>query len=123
MRAALKWCDGRHESPGETVAGFVLRSLGYLVVPQVVVPGTGQWTPGGQGYRADFGIVGTTVLIEFDGRVKYASGDALWVEKQREDRIRGIGYEVVRLTWADLRDPERVRGLVDAAIRRAARRT
>ncbi|HEX5968021.1 MAG TPA: hypothetical protein VFY88_06070 [Intrasporangium sp.] len=123
VRAALKWCDPRHESPGETVAGFVLRSLGYRVVPQVVVPGTGQWTPAGEGYRADFGIVGTTVLIEFDGRVKYASGDALWVEKQREDRIRGIGYEVVRLTWADLRDPERVRGLVDAAIRRAARRT
>ena len=63
------------------------------------------------------------MLIEFDGRVKYATGDALWAEKQREDRIRGLGYEVVRLTWADLKNPERVRRLVDAAIRRAARRT
>ena len=123
MRAALKLCDRRHESPGESVAAFVLRSLGYQVVPQFVVPGTGQWTPGGQGYRADFGMVGTTVLIEFDGRAKYGTRDALWAEKQREDRIRGLGYEVVRLTWADLANPERVRGLVEAAIRRAARRT
>ena len=122
VRAALQLCDSRHESPGETVAGFVLRSLGYRAVPQFVVPGTGQWTPGGEGYRTDFGIVGTPVLIEFDGRVKYATGDALWAEKQREDRIRGLGYEVVRLTWADLKNPERVRRLVDAAIRRAARR-
>lgn len=122
VRAALPRCDGRHESPGETVTGFVLRTLGHRLVPQFVVPATGQWTPGGQGYRADFGIVGTKVLVEFDGRVKYTSAAALWEEKQREDRIRSLGYEVVRLTWADLKDPERVRGLVDAAIRRSARR-
>ncbi len=123
VRAALPWCDRRHESPGETVAAFVLRSLGYQVVPQFAVPGTGQWTAGGQGFRADFGIVGTPVLVEFDGRVKYAAADALWAEKQREDRIRSLGYEVVRLTWADLSHPGRVRGLIDAALRRAARRT
>lgn len=123
VRAALPRCDGRHESPGETVTGFVLRTLGYRLVPQFAVPGTGQWTPGGQGFRADFGIVGTKVLVEFDGRVKYTSAATLWEEKQREDRIRSLGFEVVRLTWADLKDPGRVRSLVDAAIRRSERGT
>jgi hypothetical protein len=122
VRAALPLCDDRHESPGETLTGFVLRTLGYRVVPQLVVPRTGEWTPGGQGYRADFGIVGTKVLVEFDGRVKYSSVATLWEEKQRGDRIRSLGYEVVRVTWADLNNPERLRWLIEAAIRRSAAR-
>jgi hypothetical protein len=122
VRAAVPLCDERHESPGETVTGFVLRTLGYRALPQFTIPRTGEWTPGGQGYRADFGIVGTKVLVEFDGRVKYGSSGVLWDEKQREDRIRSLGYEVVRLTWTDLKNPERVRTLIDAAIRRSARR-
>jgi hypothetical protein len=122
VRAALPLCDHRHESPGETLTAFVLRMLGYRVVPQFGVPGTGDWTPRGQGYRADFGIVGSKVLVEFDGRVKYSSVATLWDEKQREDRIRSLGYEVVRVTWADLNNPERVRSLIQAAIRRSAAR-
>lgn len=120
-RAALPLCDERHESAGESLTGFVLHMLGFRVVPQFAVPGSGAWTPGGQGFRADFGIVGTKVLVEFDGRLKYSSGAVLWDEKRREDRIRSLGYEVVRLTWADLKDPDRVRALIEAAIRRSAR--
>ncbi|MFC7597332.1 hypothetical protein ACFQU3_18580 [Terrabacter sp. GCM10028922] len=121
VRAALPLCDARHESAGETVTAWVLRQLGYRAVPQYAVPDTGTWTPGGLGYRADFGIVGTRVLVEFDGRLKYRSEKDLWDEKQREDRIRSLGWEVVRLTWGDLRHPERVRALVDAALQRAHR--
>jgi hypothetical protein len=120
-RAALVLVDERHESPGESLTGFVLKMLGFRAVPQFAVPGSGAWTPGGLGFRADFGIEGTKVLVEFDGRLKYSSGSVLWEEKRREDRIRSLGYEVVRLTWADLKDPERVRALIEAAIRRAAR--
>lgn len=120
VRAALPRCDARHESPGETVAAWVLHHLGYGTVPQFVVPGTEPFTPGGQGYRADLGIIGSKVLVEFDGRSKYASAQDLWDEKRREDRIRSLGWEVVRLTWADLQQPERVRALVEAALRRAA---
>ena len=69
----------------------------------------------------DFAIVGTRVLVEFDGRSKYGAVGDLWAEKQREDRIRALGYEVVRLTWADLRDPDRVARLVAAAISRSGR--
>jgi len=67
--------------------------------------------------RVDFLVTGTNVIVEFDGKVKYASGDpdVLWKEKRREDRLRRLGYVVVRLTWADLERP----GGVAAAVRRA----
>ncbi|HYN66284.1 MAG TPA: hypothetical protein VES93_05300 [Ornithinibacter sp.] len=41
--------------------------------------------------RVDFLVDGTTVILEFDGKVKYAAGDpkVLWGEKRREDRLRG----------------------------------
>ncbi|GAA2480486.1 hypothetical protein [Terrabacter carboxydivorans] len=120
VRAALPRCDARHESPGETLTSWVLHHLGYRTVPQFAVPGTEAFTPGGLGYRADLGIVGTRVLVEFDGRSKYASAQDLWDEKRREDRIRSLGWEVVRVTWADLQHPERVRRLVETAVRRAA---
>lgn len=120
VRAALPRCDARHESPGESVTAWVLHHLGYRTVPQFLVPGTEPFTPAGRGYRADLGIVGTRVLVEFDGRTKYADARDLWDEKRREDRIRSLGWEVVRLTWEDLRRPDRVRSLVEAAIQRAA---
>jgi hypothetical protein len=121
LRAVLDWCDARHESPGETLTAHVLRMLGHAVEPQFVVPGTGEWTARGQGYRADFRIVGTRVLVEFDGRQKYARGSDLWGEKLREDRIRSLGWEVVRLTWRDLRDPAPVRRRIEEALARAGR--
>lgn len=52
------------------------------------------------------------LLGEFDGKVKYTRllkpgqdpGDVVFLEKQREDRIREVtGMSMVRLTWADLR--------------------
>lgn len=71
--------------------------------------------------RADF-LVGTRVLVEFDGRSKYGmdgrrSEDVLWAEKLREDRLRALGYIVVRLVWADLDRPQRVMARVLAALR------
>lgn len=67
VRAALAGADGRHESPGETRAAFVKRLVGFDVEPQVEVVAEGRT------YRADFRIVGTRVLVEFDGAVKYAT--------------------------------------------------
>ena len=81
---------------------------------------------GGFVARVDF-LVHHNVVLEFDGLAKYdgAQGkDALVREKAREDAIRALGYEVVRLTWADLGDPARVARLIrqarDRALRRAA---
>jgi very-short-patch-repair endonuclease len=55
-------------------------------------------------------VEGSKVVIEFDGKVKYrdGDGDTLFQEKRREDRLRRLGYTVIRVTWSDLGRPERV---------------
>ncbi len=56
------------------------------------------------------------VVGEADGLAKYATRDDLLREKQREDRIRSLGFTVVRWTWREIMaDPE----AVAARIRRA----
>jgi hypothetical protein len=64
------------------------------------------------------------VVIEFDDKIKYGvdGKQALVDEKVREDRLRGLGYEIVRLTWADLTRPGRVKTMVLAAAKRAGSR-
>lgn len=116
VRAVSEWCDPRHESPGETLLAHLLRLAGHDMEPQFVVPGTERWTRAGRGYRVDLRLRGTRVLVEFDGRVKYEDRQALWEEKVREDRIRSLGWVVVRVTMADLREPSAVRARVDAAV-------
>lgn len=64
------------------------------------------------------------MLVEFDGRSKYAAGSPeeapalLFAEKRREDAFRRLGYEVVRLTWADLHRPAELRARIEAALAR-----
>jgi very-short-patch-repair endonuclease len=92
-----------------------MRQLGFDVTPQVVIP------DGSLTWRVDFLVDGTRVAVEFDGLVKYDTGAALVEEKRREDRLRALGYEVVRFAWADLNRPQYVRGQVLQAIARAQR--
>ena len=106
VRRALADVDGRHESPGESLTAQVMRDLGFDLIPQVWIGP----------FRVDFLIAGTRVVVEFDGAVKYDDRSALVAEKRREDELRRRGYVVVRLMWADLHDPSRVRALVLAAI-------
>ena len=121
-RAAVRWCDGRHASPGETLTATVLRALGYAVTPQFAIER--RESPGRQ-YFADFLIDGTRVLVEFDGRIKYDpdrfrnAAEANFAEKRREDELRRLGYIVVRLTMSDLANPTLVRERIEAAIRDA----
>lgn len=63
------------------------------------------------------------VIGEADGRTKYADPEALWREKLREERLRELGYEIVRWTWAEIvYHPERVVARLRAAFARAASR-
>ncbi|WP_435198412.1 hypothetical protein [Janibacter sp. GS2] len=117
-RCALAWSDGRSESLGESVTRVILRGAGWGIDSQVpIVDRHGEVFA-----RADLGVEGTRVLVEFDGKVKYTEGgpDALFREKQREDRIRALGYVVVRVTWADLFHPERIIRAVRGALAVAA---
>lgn len=111
--------DPACESPGETRTRVLLADMGFNVRSQVTIrERTGRFVA-----RVDF-LLGSSVVVEFDGRVKYAGADgpaALMAEKVREDRLRSLGYEVVRLTWGDLRRPDHVAALVRDALRRAYR--
>ncbi|MBT9254913.1 type IV toxin-antitoxin system AbiEi family antitoxin domain-containing protein [Phycicoccus sp. MAQZ13P-2] len=120
---ALRWmylADPLSESVGETRTRLMLIDLGHDVRSQVrIADGRGAVLA-----RVDLLVEGC-VVVEFDGLVKYEGAEgraALAAEKVREDRLRALGYEVVRLTWADLASPQRVAALVRAALDRAAAR-
>lgn len=120
---ATRWMrqtDAASESVGETRARLLLLDLGHDVRSQVRIA-----DPTGVVFaRVDL-LVGSWVVVEFDGLVKYEGAEgraALAAEKAREDRLRAMGYEVVRLTWADLARPHRVQALVRSALERVAAR-
>lgn len=99
--------SGLSESPGESWTRLVLAGLGLHAEQQVEIrDGRGRFVA-----RVDFLLPEQRVIIEFDGAVKYdgAQGrEALVREKRREDALRALGYRIVRLTWADLADPQQV---------------
>lgn len=103
LSTAISLMDGRSESVGETRLRIILDLAGITVVPQTLIrDGSGRVIA-----RVDFLVEGTNVVIEFDGLVKYTDGgvEALVAEKRREDRIRSLGYCVLRVTWDELSNP------------------
>ena len=111
----LAFVDARSESVGESRTRLALAIGGIEVIPQVTITDDrGEFVA-----RVDFLVAGTKIIVEFDGKVKYESGDpdVLWREKKREDALRRLGYVVVRLTWADLERP----GVAVARVRTALR--
>lgn len=70
--------------------------------------------------RVDFLYEDMKLVIEVDGRKKYEKAQDVWDEKLREDRLRALGYVIVRLTWADLDDLAVVRGKVLRGVALAA---
>ncbi|MDM7890096.1 hypothetical protein [Curtobacterium caseinilyticum] len=72
--------------------------------------------PGERTAVVDFWFPEQGVVVEVDGRAKYGtdgpgSAAAHWQEKQREDFVRSFPEvrTVVRVVWADLVEPERLR--------------
>lgn len=121
-RRALSASVDAAESVGETRARLLLTSLGLEVTPQAVLRDGPTFVA-----RVNFLVEPLRLVVEFDGRVKYGlaedwPADALWREKLREDRIRALGYDVVRLVWADLDQPAAVARVIERVrARRAAR--
>jgi hypothetical protein len=112
--AMVSFANPLHESVGESRCAVTLAVGGLVLQPQVEIrDGSGHLVG-----RVDFLVTGTRVVVEFDGRVKYDSGDpaVLWAEKKREDALRRLGYVVVRLTWADLERPGTALAKVRSAI-------
>lgn len=118
-RRAAELADGRSESVGESRTRLLLGSLDVGPVrPQVEIRDDAQRFVG----RVDFLLPRYGVIVEFDGLVKYGANDAreaIIAEKLREDRLRALGFIVVRLVWKDLDVPGRVGDKVRKACARA----
>lgn len=94
-REAVARADGLAESPKETELRLLLVQLGLTVIAQFWI-----CTSSGRYYRVDFYLPEIGVIIEYDGRVKYAgvSGSrTLTEEKAREDDRRLDGFRVGRV--------------------------
>ncbi|MGB3763619.1 MAG: type IV toxin-antitoxin system AbiEi family antitoxin domain-containing protein [Ornithinimicrobium sp.] len=117
IRSVVKAADALAESPLETQARVVLRSLGYRPRLQARLLSTdGHFVA-----RVDLLIEDLGVVVEVDGRVKYQqhnSTQALVSEKRRENAIVDLGYAVFRLEHHHLADPK----AIDTCIQQAARR-
>ena len=71
--------------------------------------------------RVDFLWRDARVIGECDGAVKYESRGVLIAERHREQRLRELGYIVVRWTWDELmQEPWKVRLRLLRALRLAA---
>jgi very-short-patch-repair endonuclease len=88
----------RAESPLESVVRLALHDDGFP-------PPSLQALIGDE--RVDMLWRSRRLIVEADGRLKYRGdlgGDVMWREKKRERRLSRLGYEVVRVFWADVFD-------------------
>lgn len=114
----LGFLDGRSESVGESLSRVRMSEHGLprpALQHEVV-------TVDGRRYRVDFFWEEHGVVGEFDGAVKYTERHHLIAEKQREDAIRDLGFEVVRWNWAELDRFEVVAQRFERAVSRYRRK-
>lgn len=110
VRRLIEMADGRSESVGESCSRLVFfrEAIPMPTLQFEVRDEFGQLIG-----RSDFCWEQQRVLGEFDGKIKYTSllrpgqsaSDVVIAEKRREDLLRGLGWTVVRWTWADLHKP------------------
>lgn len=122
-RRALRFADGRCDSVGESLLRIAMHQA-RLPEPElqilIIAP------DGSAIARTDLGYPEFGVLIEFDGAIKYGkllqpgqrAHEAVVAEKIREDRIRDLGYVMVRVVWAELAHPDALATRVNAALAR-----
>lgn len=123
-RCAARLIDARSESYAESKSRVIMFEHG-LPMPELQAVIT---APDGFEARVDFLWEEAGVVGEFDGQQKYGRllrngelpADAVFREKIREDRLRELGYLVIRWVWDDLLHPERLVARIRRALRIAA---
>lgn len=99
----VSFASSGSESPGESLARIAFDRDGLPAPRQQVEIHDNAGLVG----FADFLWPDHATIGEFDGRLKYegasASIETLYAEKRREDRLRDIGFQVVRFGWNDVR--------------------
>ncbi|OZF52787.1 type IV toxin-antitoxin system AbiEi family antitoxin domain-containing protein [Rhodococcus sp. 14-1411-2a] len=116
-RRAVSLMTGRSESVGESRSRMLFETL------PLPTPLLNQWVYDGAGRfvgRVDFLFWEFKVIGEFDGESKYDSKRVLLDEKYREDRLRQLGWVIVRWNWRDLDDPQALLRRFEQAFARAA---
>lgn len=108
LRRVMTWVDPARESPGESRMACSLRRLGYSFTSQVWIGRD----------RVDALLDEAPIVLEFDGRLKYASRADLFEEKRREDRIRAQGHDFVRRDWDHVGDLHSLDREIRAKLRR-----
>jgi hypothetical protein len=125
FQVVTRLADGRSGSVGESRCRYLFWRCG-LPAPELQYE-----------VHDELGLVGICdfawpehgLIGEFDGKVKYGAllrdgetpSDAVFREKQREDRLRrATGFRVVRITWEMLAAPLQTAAYVRALLDRAA---
>lgn len=127
-RRMSDFSDGRSESVGESTSRVVLHFAG---IPKPDLQFDVFDKSGGLVGRTDFCWPEHRTLGEFDGRIKYgrllkpgqSASDVVYAEKLREDRLRDLGWQVVRWRWDELGRPEVVVRRLERAFVRGNRAT
>jgi hypothetical protein len=122
-RITAELVDVRSESVGESFSRVRFWRWG---VPAPILQLEVRDPNGGLVGRCDFGWPEYGTVGEFDGRVKYGlllkpgqtAEDVLLAEKRREERLRELGWQVVRWGWADLKNRTELTARLEAAFRR-----
>jgi very-short-patch-repair endonuclease len=92
-RQVLALASPLAESPLESITRLALHDSGFPPPDEQVWVGE---------YRVDFLWRTQRLILEADGRGKYADESARWDEKLRERALRRLGYQVERVIWADI---------------------
>lgn len=114
-RKVLLAINGLSESPGETRTRLIIAQM-PIEQPELQA----ELLATGFLYRPDFLWRRYKLIVEFDGDIKYfaykSTPEALVQERKRERRLMEEGWRFVRLTWADLSEPDLVKLRILKAI-------
>lgn len=120
-RRTIAMLDPRSDSVGESSSRVVFRDHGLPnPEPQFEI------VDGDFVARVDFAWPDLRTIGEYDGKIKYGElvpegrtpADVLWDDKAREDRLRALGWQVVRWLWTDLLSPTALIRRLRAAFER-----
>ncbi|MFD5276335.1 hypothetical protein ACFWIX_02110 [Pseudarthrobacter sp. NPDC058362] len=120
IRAVIKFADPDSGSPGESLSRALIHVAGFEAP---ILQFNVRTREGSLGYT-DFYWKEARVVGEFDGVEKYVkteylkgrtTAQAVVAEKNRENRIRAAGLQMVRWDWAALMEPGRLEADLAAA--------
>ncbi|MBM7847547.1 hypothetical protein [Arthrobacter roseus] len=120
-REVMEKASGLSESPGETLTRhfFISTNLPTPIEQFVVQTRLGS-------HRLDFALPELELAFEFDGKTKYfdyqPTSDALFQERRREKALTEMGWQFLRIEWADLFRAAELKARVLAAITAAESR-